>query len=913
MFHYSLKSLGGRSSPIVPRILSPKKGTGRTLGNSQQSKHAQPSNDVARSLFKDGIQKLEVNNVIKDSQPATITPIGNKSADALDEKSLMISEVTDLENSISSDCYSADKSKTTTDPDDSPKTTSFSQNKDAKEEINIDLMAKKVDVGFCDTSSKISSTTTMNVSIANGKIKSVRSVDEESRINLDKPETLESDMKNQNNEKLENFQNSEGSSNKEGAMKKAITLIDLLTPLDGKNINEIDEESSSIFSNSSLKLTRNDMGLLEVKDNLNSIELENAVENRNPLHIQEALSPTQLEMLSSLPSSDSDESDSIDLTCNEDAPSSPSPKKDGDSIDSKHSNSHNKRSTKQHSETSKSLPSKQLGNKSSESTFNSRISLNPKIKEDEEIFCCEGCGCYGMSGEFLNSEACSASCQERIVQRIREREKKERELLIQKQRREARKKEREAKEAAEEAARRKVAEAEVLESAKKVKEAQRISMKALHDANRVLSRENQAEQSNDSVLQNSTTESLNCTEGSGKNSYFSDKSEGVKIRLKLVDGNVDAASVITEGPNTQVHSSRLTSTSKASSQNSYSIKSESENKQLPPDIPPTLPWQDNNTKTGFSWTKYLEATHSKIAPSKIFEETARFPHSTNRFKVGMKLEAIDPEHPALFCVVTVVSVRGYRIRLHFDGYSDSYDFWENANSRNIFPPGWCKQQRQRLETPNGWKNNNNNRNSLDSILSFTWQKYMADEGSSRVMVKGRRQTLAPKQIFTEPPKLPQNWLAGWNVGMKLEAVDKHNAALVCVATVGNILSSDGRILIHFDGWEIEYDYWVKPDSPFIKPKGWCEQNGVTLNKPKGYRGDFKWDKYLEETGCRAVPAWAFRSQKSNNTSLFRRGMKIEAVDKRNPVLIRVATVADVVCHQLRVSLECAFQGGGGNL
>ena len=75
-----------------------------------------------------------------------------------------------------------------------------------------------------------------------------------------------------------------------------------------------------------------------------------------------------------------------------------------------------------------------------------------------------------------------------------------------------------------------------------------------------------------------------------------------------------------------------------------------------------LPWQDTNTKTGFSWTKYLEATRSKIAPSKIFEETARFPHSPNRFKVGMKLEAIDPEHPALICVVTVVSVKGLEFK-----------------------------------------------------------------------------------------------------------------------------------------------------------------------------------------------------------------------------------------------------------
>ena len=69
----------------------------------------------------------------------------------------------------------------------------------------------------------------------------------------------------------------------------------------------------------------------------------------------------------------------------------------------------------------------------------------------------------------------------------------------------------------------------------------------------------------------------------------------------------------------------------------------------------------------------------------------------------------------------------------------------------------------------------------------------------------------------------------------------------------------------------------------------------------GYRGDFNWDHYLQETGCRAIPAWAFRSPQKPADSLFRRGMKLEAVDRRNPVLIRVATVADVVMRVLRVS------------
>ena len=64
----------------------------------------------------------------------------------------------------------------------------------------------------------------------------------------------------------------------------------------------------------------------------------------------------------------------------------------------------------------------------------------PKVRDDD-ILCCGGCGCYGMAGEFYSSEACCNSCHNRILQKNREKEKKERELAIQKQRREQRKKE----------------------------------------------------------------------------------------------------------------------------------------------------------------------------------------------------------------------------------------------------------------------------------------------------------------------------------------------------------------------------------------------------------------------------------------------------------------------------------------
>ena len=67
--------------------------------------------------------------------------------------------------------------------------------------------------------------------------------------------------------------------------------------------------------------------------------------------------------------------------------------------------------------------------------------------------------------------------------------------------------------------------------------------------------------------------------------------------------------------------------------------------------------------------------------------------------------------------------------------------------------------------------------------------------------------------------------------MKLEAVDKKNAALTCVSTVADVLGD--RILIHFDGWEDSYDYWCDPSSPYIHPVGWCQENGKPLSPPNG--------------------------------------------------------------------------------
>lgn len=51
----------------------------------------------------------------------------------------------------------------------------------------------------------------------------------------------------------------------------------------------------------------------------------------------------------------------------------------------------------------------------------------------------------------------------------------------------------------------------------------------------------------------------------------------------------------------------------------------------------------------------------------------------------------------LFCG----QVCGYRLRLHFDGYSECHDFWVNANSPDIHPAGWFEKTGHKLQLPKG--------------------------------------------------------------------------------------------------------------------------------------------------------------------------------------------------------------------
>ncbi|XP_074597983.1 lethal (3) malignant brain tumor [Brevipalpus obovatus] len=281
-------------------------------------------------------------------------------------------------------------------------------------------------------------------------------------------------------------------------------------------------------------------------------------------------------------------------------------------------------------------------------------------------------------------------------------------------------------------------------------------------------------------------------------------------------------------------------------------------------------WSDAPKCVPFNWRNYLTRTKSFCAPARCFKGF-QVSSRSNNFAAGMKLEGVDPHHPSLFCVLTVAEILGARIRLHFDGYPEMYDFWVNCDSPFIFPVGFCRRTGRKLEPPK------------DYPVNFNWQSYLQKTESRP----------APSKLFSCERQSHSN--PPFETGMKLEAVDKSTVeaatgqALVCVATIADIL--DNWLLIHFDGWDDSYDYWTTINSPYIHPVGWCREKSKQLTPPKDHvkGGRFKWEEYLKETNSLAAPVKSFRLRPPNQ---FRHGMKLEVVDRYSPRFIRVATVTD---------------------
>lgn len=101
-----------------------------------------------------------------------------------------------------------------------------------------------------------------------------------------------------------------------------------------------------------------------------------------------------------------------------------------------------------------------------------------------------------------------------------------------------------------------------------------------------------------------------------------------------------------------------------------------------------------NTKD-FDWDQYLKDTRSRKAPAKLF--TRHVPD--HGFEEGMVIEAVDLMQSRLVCVATITKIVGRLLRVHFNGWDETYDQWCDCESPDLFPLGWCELVGYPLEPP----------------------------------------------------------------------------------------------------------------------------------------------------------------------------------------------------------------------
>ncbi|XP_034536580.1 polycomb protein SCMH1 isoform X3 [Notolabrus celidotus] len=175
---------------------------------------------------------------------------------------------------------------------------------------------------------------------------------------------------------------------------------------------------------------------------------------------------------------------------------------------------------------------------------------------------------------------------------------------------------------------------------------------------------------------------------------------------------------------------------------------------------------------------------------------------------------------------------------------------------------------------------------------FSWEDYLRETSS----------VAASPTCFKQSRVPPSN---DFKAGMKLEARDPRNSNSVCIATVMGLMGI--RLRLRLDGSDNTNDFWRLIDSLEIQPIGTCERNGDMLQPPLGFRMNASsWPMFLLRTlsGAEMAPASAFKKEPASPVkNLFQPGMKLEAVDRKNPYLICPATVGEVRGQEIFVMFD----------
>ncbi|KAL6449214.1 hypothetical protein ACFW04_000701 [Cataglyphis niger] len=231
----------------------------------------------------------------------------------------------------------------------------------------------------------------------------------------------------------------------------------------------------------------------------------------------------------------------------------------------------------------------------------------------------------------------------------------------------------------------------------------------------------------------------------------------------------------------------------------------------------------------YTYEEWKDLLESKPKDCELLEElfNNNIDHSKHSFKIGDKVEALHPVDRTKICPATVTKIFDdiyflVNIDVHIEHSNKSDDTFMINNSENnawlctaehpyIFPVGWAQKHDIMITHPQGW---------TSKTEDFDWNDYLETFHASA----------ASENLFNKRASAAE---AGFECGMRLEAVDPEHEHIICAAHITKIV--ENLLWIKLDNYEyFRPDHIVDMHSLQIFPVGWCESNHYPLKSPHNY-------------------------------------------------------------------------------
>ncbi|XP_069085370.1 scm-like with four MBT domains protein 2 isoform X2 [Pleurodeles waltl] len=316
--------------------------------------------------------------------------------------------------------------------------------------------------------------------------------------------------------------------------------------------------------------------------------------------------------------------------------------------------------------------------------------------------------------------------------------------------------------------------------------------------------------------------------------------------------------------------------------------------------------------TDFNWDEYLEETGAIAAPHTAFRHVEISLQSS--FQPGMKLEVANKSNPDTYWVATIITTCGQLLLLRYFGYGDDRkaDFWCDVMTADLHPVGWCTLNNKVLMPPDA---------AVDAIVFQQLQRSNVSQTSSAIKEKCTDWTEFLIHDLTGSRTAPANLLEGplrgknsvdlITVDCLIELQDAQNPFQYWPVSV--IENVGGRLRLRYVGLEEAdaNDLWLFYLDCRLRPVGWCEENNYKMEPPLDIccvKNTSEWkcalEKSLNDAAKCPLPVEAFKDHTDLRSHSFTTGMKLEAVDPREPFDICPASVTNVFnSHYFQVTID----------